>query len=82
MYQISTSVWLDLQDTNYDGLFEWSDNSRLDYTSWAPNEPSSDPHDTFYQVLYNTLTARPHRHLQNIIFVIVSERGPIKSIQI
>ncbi|XP_053408178.1 uncharacterized protein LOC123560994 isoform X2 [Mercenaria mercenaria] len=47
VYGISHGMWLGMQDLNDDRRFDWSDNSPLDYSNWAPNEPSSNVHDTF-----------------------------------
>ncbi|XP_060599605.1 macrophage mannose receptor 1-like [Ruditapes philippinarum] len=44
---VSTSVWLGMQDLDTDGHFDWTDNSPLDYSNWAPNEPSSNHYDAY-----------------------------------
>ncbi|XP_053408184.1 macrophage mannose receptor 1-like [Mercenaria mercenaria] len=47
VYGISHGMWLGMQDLDDDRQFDWSDNSPLDYSNWAPNEPSSNVYDTF-----------------------------------
>jgi len=37
--------WLGLHDTVTEGVWQWNDNSTLQFTHWAPGEPNGQPHE-------------------------------------